>query len=243
MSGLEQPTASSLYSVKRWLPLGVLVAGLVLFFAFGGQHYVSLELLRRHRGALLAFVAAHGLGAALAYMLAYAAMTAFSLPGGALMTIVGGFLFGAYWGAFYAVLGATVGATLLFLAARTALGAFLAAKAGPFLHKMEAGFKENALSYLFVLRLVPLFPFWLVNLVPALLNVSLRVYLIGTFFGIMPGGFVFALVGSGVGEVLDAGGKPELDIIFRAEVLLPILGLALLALVPVVYKRLKTRAR
>jgi uncharacterized membrane protein YdjX (TVP38/TMEM64 family) len=106
---------------------------------------------------------------------------------------------------------------------------------------MEAGFRENAMSYLLVLRLVPLFPFWLVNLVPAFLGVPLRTYVIGTFFGIMPGTFVYASVGSGLGAILEAGESPDLGIIFKAEILIPLLGLALLALIPVIYKRIKTK--
>jgi len=108
---------------------------------------------------------------------------------------------------------------------------------------MEAGFRENALSYLLVLRLVPLFPFWLVNLVPAFLNVPLRTYVLGTFLGIIPGTFVFALVGSGLAGVLDAGRKPDLDVLFHSEVLLALLGLAVLALTPVAYKAFKARKR
>ena len=127
--------------------------------------------------------------------------------------------------------------TGLFLIARTALGDVLRAKAGPFLAKMEEGFRENALSYLLVLRLIPLFPFWLVNLVPAFLGVSTIHYVIGTFFGIIPGTFVFASVGNGLGALLDAGEDPNLGIIFQPEVLGPLVALALLSLLPVLYKR------
>lgn len=231
------------FHLKRWLPLGVLAAGLVLFFALGWQRYASFDMLQSYRGELMALVAAHPLFAPLAYMLAYAAMAACSLPGAALATMLGGFLFGAVLGTVYVVLGATLGATLLFLAARTTLGAVLAAKAGPFLHKMEAGFRENALSYLLVLRLIPLFPFWLVNLVSALLNVPLPSYVLATFLGIIPGSFAFALVGSGIAGVLDAGREPALDILFRGDVLAALGALALLALAPVAYKAWKAPRR
>jgi uncharacterized membrane protein YdjX (TVP38/TMEM64 family) len=139
------------------------------------------------------------------------------------------------------VVSATLGATIVFLAARTSLGAALAAKAGPFLKKTERGFRENALSYLLVLRLVPLFPFWLVNIVPALFGVPLRTYVIGTFLGIIPGSVVYTLLGSNLGAVLDAGGRPQLGIIFEPRMLLALLGLAILALVPVLYKKLQAR--
>jgi uncharacterized membrane protein YdjX (TVP38/TMEM64 family) len=238
MSGAEKPAAPPF---RRWLPLGILVAGLILFLVFGGNRYLSFDMLRQHRDELVQFVAAHSVAAPLCFVLAYTCMIAFSLPGALLMTVLGGFLFGTYLGAACSVIGASAGATLLFLAARTSVGAILEARAGPFLHKMEEGFQRNALSYLLVLRLVPLFPFWLVNLVPAFLNVPLRTYVLGTVLGIIPGGLVFASIGSGLGEVLDAGRKPELDILFNKSVLLPMIGLAVLALIPVGYKMIKAR--
>jgi uncharacterized membrane protein YdjX (TVP38/TMEM64 family) len=164
-------------------------------------------------------------------------MAAFSVPGAVWMTISGGFLFGPVAGTAVSVVGATLGALALFLAARYALGDILRAKAGPALRKMEAGFNENALSYLFVLRLVPLFPFWLVNLVPALLMVKLGTFVFATFFGIIPGTLVFALVGSGLGSLLDAGMAPDLNVFFEPEILLPIAGLVILSLIPVIYKK------
>ena len=243
MTGLENPAPRRPTPLRRWLLLGVLAAGFALFFLFGLNRYVSFAAVRLHRSELLALVAAHPLGAGLGYALGYAAMVACSIPGGTVATVLSGFLFGPYFGTGYAVAGATLGATLLFLAARTTLGAALAAKAGPALQRMEAGFRANALSYLLVLRLVPLFPFWLVNLVPALLNVPLRTYVLGTVLGVIPATFVFALVGNGLGQALDAGSEPKLDILFRASVLAPLLALAALALVPVVYRLVARRRR
>jgi uncharacterized membrane protein YdjX (TVP38/TMEM64 family) len=137
------------------------------------------------------------------------------------------------------VLAATVGALAVFLAARSALGDALRARAGPFVKRLEAGFRENALSYLLVLRLVPLFPFWLVNIVPALLNVPTRTFVIGTLVGIVPGTFVFVSVGNGLDAVFARGELPGAGIFLEPEVLIPIAGLTLLALVPVVYKRFR----
>ncbi len=228
----------------RWiklLPLGVLIAGLACFFALGWHRYVSFETIRAHRGMLMDWVGHWGATAVLVYVAAYALMTAFSIPGGALATIVGGYLFGLWLGAAAAVVGATLGAIAVFLAARTALGEYLRAKAGPALRRMEEGFRRNAFSYLLVLRLVPVFPFWLVNLVPAFCGVSLRTYALATLIGIIPGSFVFCSVGSGLGAVLDRGETPDLSIVFRWNILLPILGLALLALVPVVLRRIQAR--
>ena len=166
----------------------------------------------------------------------YTVMVAFSIPGGAIMTMTGGFLFGTAVAGGLVVVGATVGATAVFLIAKTALGDPLRARAGPALQKMEAGFQENALSYLLILRLVPLFPFFLVNLVPAFLGVSLRVYVSATFFGIIPGTLVFAQVGTGLDSILESGEELSVGTILSGEVLLALIGLAVLSALPVAYK-------
>lgn len=227
---------------RRLLPLMLLVAGLLAFLALGGHRYVAFETLERHREALLALVAAHPTLAPLAFIGAYAVMVAFSIPGALVMTVAGGFLFGTLGGAACSVVGATLGATALFLAARTALGSLLRDRAGAAVSRMRAGFRENAFSYLLVLRLVPLFPFWLVNLVPALLGVSLRVFLLGTFFGIIPGSLVYASVGNGLGALFEAGQEADIEnAIYQPEVLLPIVALVALSLLPVAYKKVRSR--
>jgi len=223
--------------LKRLIPLLVLALILVLFFAFDLGRFLGFDALAEHKAWLSAWVASQPLLAPLLYILLYIAVVAFSLPGGLVMTITGGLLFGATAGALYAVIGATIGATALFLIAKSSLGDFLLAKAGGAVKKMQAGFSDNALSYMFVLRLVPLFPFFLVNLAPAFLGVSLRVYVIATFFGIMPATFVFALAGSGLGSVLEQGGDISLAGVMTPEIMAAFGGLALLALIPVVYKK------
>ncbi|MFO0998209.1 MAG: TVP38/TMEM64 family protein [Alphaproteobacteria bacterium] len=228
-------------SLGRLLPVLVLVVGLVLAYAFGVHDYLSFDSLRDHREELTAWVARDWLRAVLVYMAVYAVVVALSLPGGALLTIVGGFLFGTIPGALAAVIGATTGATVVFLAARTAFHDMLHAWAGPFLSRMESGFKANAFNYLLVLRLVPLFPFWLVNLVPAFLGVTLRTFVLGTAIGIIPGAVVYASFGNGLGALIDAGVSPDLSVIFKPAILVPIIGLALLALVPVAYRWHKSR--
>jgi uncharacterized membrane protein YdjX (TVP38/TMEM64 family) len=237
-----QSASSPSFSFKRLLPLLVLVAGLVVFFALDLHRYLSFEVLRDNREALLNWVRQNGLLAALVYMAIYAVAVAFSLPGGLVLSITGGFLFGTLWGSLYIVIGATVGATALFMIAKSALGDFLRAKAGPWLQKMEAGFRENALSYLLVLRLVPLFPFFVVNLVPAFLGVPLSTYVIGTFFGIMPGVFVFASVGAGLGSIFDKGETFSAAGILTPQIVIALMGLAVLALIPVIYKKMKARS-
>ena len=229
------------FSWRRALPLLVLGAGLAAFFAFGLDAYLSFEALRRNRVWLLQQVEASAVLAALAYMAVYVVVIAFSLPVGAIMTITGGFLFGQWLGAAYVVVAATVGASVVFLAARTALGDLLRARAGPFLKKMEAGFRENALSYLLVLRLVPIFPFFVVNLAPAFLGVRLRDFVIATFFGIIPATFVYARLGVGLGSIFDTGGEFSPKAVLTPEMVTALIGLSALALVPVVYRKLKAR--
>lgn len=241
MGDATTPQGAS-FSTKRLIPVGVLVLGLVAFFVFDLGRFLSFETLRQNRVALLDWVDTYGVVAALAYMLVYAVAVAFSLPGGAVLTITGGFLFGSLWGTVCVVFAATAGATALFLIAKTSFGDALRAKAGPALQRMQEGFQEGALSYLLVLRLVPLFPFFLVNLVPAFLGVSLRLYVLGTFIGIIPGTFVFATVGAGLGSVFDQGGEFRAAGILTPQILTALAGLAVLALIPVVYKKIKARS-
>jgi uncharacterized membrane protein YdjX (TVP38/TMEM64 family) len=229
------------FSVKRLLPLAALLAGVAAFFALGLDDYVSYAALRDHREVLRSFAAEHAVIAPLAFVVVYALVVAMSLPGGAIMTIAGGFLFGVAFGTACAVIGATLGATALFLVAKTALGDPLRAKAGPWLERMEAGFRENALSYLLFLRLVPLFPFWLVNLVPALLGVPIGTYVLATFVGIVPGTFVYASVGAGLGSLLEAGGEFTAADVLTPQVVIALVGLGLLALLPAVAKKLRAR--
>jgi uncharacterized membrane protein YdjX (TVP38/TMEM64 family) len=145
------------------------------------------------------------------------------------------------WGTIYTVIGATIGATVLFLIAKTAIGDILRAKAGPWLQKMEAGFQENALSYLLILRLVPLFPFFVVNLAPAFLGVAVSTYVIGTFIGIIPGTFAYASAGAGLGSIFDAGKELTVDNVLTPEIRIAMVALIGLALIPVVYKKIKAR--
>jgi uncharacterized membrane protein YdjX (TVP38/TMEM64 family) len=226
---------------RRWLPLVALIAGLALFFALGLQRYLSFAALCDNRTWLLQQVGRHFLPSLLAYGLVYIAAVAFSLPGGAVLTMAGGFLFGQWLGTAVTVVAATVGATLLFAAARSAIGDPLRAKAGPWLKRLEQGFRRDAVSYLLVLRLVPLFPFFVVNLVPAFLGVPARLFVWTTLVGIIPGTFVFATVGAGLGSVFDAGEPRGPADVLTPQIVTALLGLAVLALIPVGYKRLVRR--
>jgi uncharacterized membrane protein YdjX (TVP38/TMEM64 family) len=152
-----------------------------------------------------------------------------------LMTLASGFLFGPWLGAIYALIGATLGASAVFLAARAGL-AGLAERAGPRVQRLKSGFRENAFSYLLCLRLVPIFPFWLVNLVAGASGMQLSTYVAATFFGMIPGAFVYAGIGNGISALIASGQQPDHYMIFRPNILLPLIGLAALALLPVAYK-------
>ena len=222
--------------LRRFLPLLLLAAAIVGFFAAGLGRFLTFEALALHRDALLAAVAQAGALAPLAFIAVYAAVAALSVPGGVFLTVAGGFLFGTWLGGLYALAGATLGASIIFQIARGSFGDLLRRRAGPFLRRVEDGFRENGASYLLFLRLVPLFPFWLVNLVPAFFGVSLRLFVICSFFGMAPGAFVYAGVGAGAGALIERGETPDLHIVFQPSVLLPLAALAALSLLPALYK-------
>ena len=224
---------------RRLIPAAVLLLGLALFLLLGLDRYVSFEMLSRHHATLAAWVGEHTVLSAMLYVLAFALVVAFSLPIAILVTPVGGFLFGVTTGALLSVIGATLGSIAVFLAARTAFYDLFHARAGAMLAKLEDGFRRDSFNYLLFLRLVPVFPFWLVNIVPALLGMKLAPYTLATVIGIIPGAIVYASVGAGFGMVIDRGEAPDLGIIFEWRILLPLLGLALLALAPVLYAHLR----
>ncbi|MFZ3034707.1 MAG: VTT domain-containing protein [Parvibaculum sp.] len=240
LPGEAPESAPTRSAIARFWPLAVLALGFALFFAFDLQRFVTLDTLRDNRAALSDWVAAHYLAAIFIYMAAYAVMAALSLPGGLVATITGGFLFGTLVGGLATVVGATVGATILFIAASTAFADLLRAKAGSAIARMEEGFAKNAFSYLLFLRLVPVFPFWLVNLAPAFLGVTPSTFMGATFVGIIPGTFVFASLGAGLGVVFDAGGTPDLHLLSQPKVIGPLLALAALSLLPVLYRHFRS---
>jgi len=231
------PESLSRPAWRRFAALGVLVAGAIAFFVLGGHRYLTWEMLRDNRAMLQDWVAAHGVQAALVFFVTYALCTALSLPFGVLMTLAGGFLFGTVLASALVVGSATLGAMAVFLAARSALADVMRARASGFLGRLEQGFRDNAFSYLLFLRLVPLFPFWLINIVPAILGMRLAPYALATVIGILPGTIVFASVGNGLGRLFETGGTPDFGIVLEPQILLPMLGLAVLSLAPVLYRR------
>lgn len=239
MARIETSPARRPSALRRFAPLAGLVLTAVAFFALGLHRYVSLEALRQHHESLRAFVDAHAIAAALLYVGLYTLATAASVPGALALTVTGGLLFGTVTGTLLTLAGATAGATAVFLAARSALGDVLRSRLGGSLARMAEGFRQDAFSYLLVLRLIPLFPFFVVNLAPAFLGVKLSTYVLATALGIIPGTFVYASVGAGLGTVLAQGGDVSLSGALTPQVIVALIGLAVLSLLPVLYRRLR----
>ncbi len=225
----------------RLLPLLLVMFAIFLVFHFKLNQYLSFEAIKTHKELLLSWINAHYTLFVFAFMLVYIIVVGLSIPGAVFLTLLAGFLFGSVLGTVYVVISATIGATCIFLIVQFSLGQWLAEKSGTWVARMQKGFQDNALQYLLFLRLVPLFPFPVVNVVPGILNIKKSTFIVGTFFGIMPGTFVYALLGNGLGNAFSSGKPPNLSIIFEPSVLWPLLGLATLSLVPIGYKRLRKR--
>ena len=227
--------------LKKYGPLIGLILVLGLFFAYDLQRFIGFEQIKTHQDVLMAYVDQYPILSAAVFIVLYTVVVAASLPIASILTIVGGYLFGLVFGSLYVLTGATVGATLIFLAARSALGGFLRDRAKGWVQRLREGFQHNAVSYMLFLRLIPLFPFFVVNVVPAVLGVRLSIYFWATLFGIIPGTVVYVSLGRGLGQILAAGKTPDLGFIFQIDILLPIVGIALLSLLPVGWRKWKTR--
>lgn len=225
--------------LKRWAPLMILLMLLAICVYFKLYLYLSFESLKIHRMSLLAFTTQHQFLAIISFIIVYIIGVASAMPGAFFLTIMGGFLFGPLRGTLMVVMSATLGATLVYLAVRLALREWVETRHARWLKVMEQGFQENALSYLLFLRLVPIFPFFLVNIIPALLGIPLKTFVVGTLIGIIPGSLVYVLVGHGLGHVFDTHSTPNFGIFSDPLLLGPLIALALLALVPVGYQKLK----
>ncbi|WP_235974666.1 TVP38/TMEM64 family protein [Stappia albiluteola] len=237
--------------LRRWLPLLAIVALMSIGFALGWHRHLTLSTLIKERARLVGYVEANLLIAALTYIAIYIVSVALSFPGASILTIVGGFLFGWFLGGTLTAVGATIGACCIFLAARSSLGAALKAKAGPFVNRLAKGFRDDAFNYLLFLRLTPIFPFWLVNIAPALFDVRLRVYAWATFIGILPGTYAYSFVGTGLDSIIEAqeaanpgcaaAGSCRVDIaaLVTPEIIIAFAALGIVSLLPVVIRKLR----
>jgi uncharacterized membrane protein YdjX (TVP38/TMEM64 family) len=251
------PWASLKASLKVWhraLPLALVLAAVALVLVMGWHRTLTLENVVALRDRFHGMLAEHCVATAAAYITVYALLAALSLPGCPIVTAMGGLMFGSLVGGAAAVVGATIGATLLFLIARSAIGGMLSERATPWLVKLRKGFAEDALSYLLFLRLVPAFPFWFVNIAPAVLGVPLKTYVIATFFGIMPATFAFASAGAGLDSVIMAAKAEYARCVAQAgaqscrlsihasslvtrQLVLALLLLGVVALIPVILRK------
>jgi uncharacterized membrane protein YdjX (TVP38/TMEM64 family) len=227
--------------LKHLLPLALLAAGLVAVWALGLRQDLSWASLARHQAELLAAVAARPIETGGAYVVIYTILVACSVPEAAIVTVAGGLLFGTVLGGALAVIGATLGAIALFLAARTAFVDLMAARAAPLMARIRPGIERDGFLYLLAIRLIPIFPFWLVNLAAAACSMRLVPFAAATLLGIIPGTLVFAAIGSDLADVLANGGTPDFSVVFSPRVLLPLLGLAALTLLPVAWHTFKGR--
>jgi uncharacterized membrane protein YdjX (TVP38/TMEM64 family) len=241
---------------RRWATLALLaliVCAGVFLVATGLYRELSIATLIRRRAAIDAFVAHHPGAAFVGFVTLYIGVIVLSIPGAAVLTVSGGLLFGPLVGAVGAFIGAVTGASIAFLIARSALGGWLVKRAGPFAEKLADGFRRGAFSYLLFLRLIPLFPFWIVNIVPALLGVRFSVFLCATAIGIIPLTFAFALFGAGLDSAIAAQAaayrnciaaaldacQPDFDLrqALTPELIAALAVIAVLSLVPLVIKR------
>src|SRR5262245_23987902 len=245
--------------LRRFAPLVAILVVFAFVYAMGWHRHVSLETLVRNRAFLDSFIASHFVAALAIFIGIYITAVALSVPGAVVLTISSGILFGVIIGGLASVIGATIGATIIFLIAKTALGEHLAQRLGPLAAKLAEGFREDAFSYLLFLRLVPAFPFFAVNLVPAIAGIGLAPFVAATALGIIPATFTFAFVGAGLDSAIGAQATAYNACIAAGEVgcrlnfdlrtaitpklIAALSALALLALVPLVVKRLRSRGR
>lgn len=226
--------------ISRFGPLVVIAVIAATFVGSGAHRFLTLDSLRENYESMSVFVEQNFLTALALFIFAYIIVTAASIPGASFMSLAGGFLFGAIVGTAAVVVSATIGATIIFQVARTALGDALRERAGSVVKKLEDGFNENAFSYLLLLRLIPLFPFFVVNIAPAFFGVKTRTFFSATLIGIVPGAFAYVSAGNGLGAILRAGGDIQLSgLLTQPEILTPIIAMSILAIVPIVYQQIK----
>ncbi len=227
---------------KRYLPLAVLLSVLAAFFVLrstGHLDFLSLDALKDNQAKLHAWVDNNFLTVYAAYFAIYVLVAACSLPFALLMSLTGGFLFGVVWGGVAIIFAATLGATAVFLATRSAFGDFFLQRAGNKIKKLEQGFQKDVVNYMLFLRFVPVFPFFLINIAAAVFRVPLRVFFLTTLFGVAPGSFIFALSGSSLNDIFAAGQNFSPETILTPKVIGALVGLSLLSLLPILYRKLK----
>lgn len=231
--------------IGRFWPLALILVALAAIYLSGLHEVFTIDWLAAQRDSLTQLVAAHYALALAGFALAYALAVATAFPAASFLTITGGFLFGWLVGGITVIVSATAGATILFLIARTSFGAGLRSMAGPRVTKLADGFENNAFSTMLVLRLAPVFPFFLMNIIPALFRVRVTSYAAATLIGIAPGTFAYAYLGSGIDSVLTnaeaAGERVQIADLVTPQLTLAFVALAAVAALPMVVRMIFPR--
>lgn len=223
----------------KFLPLLVIVAAASIIWSSGAYRYVSLETLRLNQEFLDEFVADNLWLSAAIYSAVYFSVVSLSIPVATVMTLVGGFLFGQWVGVVCVVISASLGGCVIFLSTKFASKISKndsRKEAGKWVKKMQKGFAENAFSYMLTLRLIPIIPFVIVNLVAGILQIPLRIFFFGTLIGIIPASFIYVSVGVAMRELLNQPGFTAGSLL-EPKIALSLTGLGILALLPIIYKK------
>jgi len=227
--------------MKRLIPIVLLLSLMFIAWKYGVYDFLTLDFLRTNRHSLLEFVRSYPISAPIIYILFYILLVSLSIPGAVYLTLLSGFLFSQPWSTLYTVCAASTGAMIIFLATKTSLHHYLKNLAGNRVLSMKKGFSENAASYLLFLRLVPIFPFFLVNIVPGLLGVPFRTYAWTTVLGIIPATFIFCQAGSTLGSIVDSTKEFSLKEILTTEIYLVLIAMGILTLLPSLIKKWKSQ--
>jgi uncharacterized membrane protein YdjX (TVP38/TMEM64 family) len=222
-------------NVKKLLLLILGAGAVALFFFFDLGRFLTLAALKANHQALIDYYSQHKVLMVVGFMLLYIVQTALSLPGAAILSLAAGAIFGTLLGTVYANIAATVGATLAFLVTRYLLRDVVQQKFGGQLQGMNRELASKGFNYLLLLRLVPVFPFFLINLAAGLTRLPLVTFFLATMLGIIPGGFVYVNAGASLATIDSVAG------IASPRVLGSFALLGLFALVPVLYSKFKNR--
>ncbi|WP_424982248.1 TVP38/TMEM64 family protein [Maritalea sp. S77] len=248
-------TQTNLSQVKRWLPVALLLIIIAILYFTGSYKWLSIEALVQNYSAMVQFVTDYLLVAVLIYMVFYAAAVALSFPAAWVLTVSGGLLFGWWIAGLATIFAATLGASILFFIAKTSLGEHMRENAKGYIQKMRDGFQKDSVSYMFFLRLTPVFPFTLVNIVPGILGVPFGIYFWTTLVGIAPGSFAYAYAGEGLDSIVRAqadayeacvaagnatcGISLKVGNIITTDLLIALGALGVASLIPIIVKRLR----
>lgn len=227
---------------KRCLPLTILALLCALFFLFGLHHYLTFDAIQEYQLFIKQWTLTHHYAAVMLYILIFIALLACAIPGGTVLCLLGGFLFGTI-AFFYALFATTVGGLVLCLAVRSAFGASVTKRRYQWIKNVEHGFQKNAFSYLLMLRVIPFCPCWVSNISAGALNVPIRTFLLATIIGIAPATLIYVMAGRGLDKILVLAPSQGMALLTSPSIFLPLMGLALLSLAPIFYKTIKKSAQ